>query len=245
MMQQDQGAGLSSPTPPAGPMPAAALTPEHSMPQSCIPVAILAAALLAPCPSALADLVPPNAFPAAKRLSENPRAFDRTDDFCTGKKVGDACEIPGSRLSGGGPGTCDNAIHRGHGTIDLLCRRTGRVVLDRGLPEDGFVADPEFCAGIARLGDEGKPMASHCVPPHIQPVDRFCAGKTLGDACTVDLEYAGQTERHLGTCREEVQTRRFYHQGQRTLTRKAVLCLADPLPPPNLKPLSWWQKLLQ
>ena len=50
-------------------------------------------------PGASADVLPPQAIETEHRLRENPQAFDRADQFCTGRSVGDACQMPGTALA--------------------------------------------------------------------------------------------------------------------------------------------------
>ncbi len=85
---------------------------------------------------AQADALHPEAESAVKRLQKNRKAFDRVDQFCTDMAPRDACAVAGSRLAGGGGGTCRNAINRTALTIDLSCNREGVVVID--------------CAGFAK-----------------------------------------------------------------------------------------------
>jgi hypothetical protein len=106
-------------------------------------------------PGASADVLPPQAIETEHRLRENPQAFDRADQFCTGRSVGDACQMPGTALAGGGAGVCRNGIDSSRTRIDLRCERTAKVSLERGLPAEGFVLPAYFCenpegAAIAR-----------------------------------------------------------------------------------------------
>jgi hypothetical protein len=87
---------------------------------------VLAAAFHLP---AQADLLPPQAVEAAKRLADNPCAFDRTYEYCKGKKVADACTLPGNLFAGGGEGVCKNQLTRWASTIDLNCVRDGDAVI--------------------------------------------------------------------------------------------------------------------
>jgi hypothetical protein len=208
-------------------------------------VLVLAAAFHLP---ALADLIPPQAAEAAKRLEKNPRAFDRTDEYCKGKKVADACTLPGNAFAGGGEGVCQNNTVRWPTTIDLTCVREDTVVIERKLPKGGFVNDTSLCSDAGKIDSNGIPEPSrwNCSPIVPTPRDQFCAGKEVGAACTVQLRNQDRQEEFPGVCKEEVQSYSFYYQGQRTATRKVVQCESpESLPPRTYAPASWWQKLTQ
>ncbi|ENO89516.1 hypothetical protein [Thauera linaloolentis] len=188
---------------------------------------------------AWADLLPPPAEAAIKRLERNRNAFDRSDQFCAGKFRGDACAILGSRLAGGGEGVCDNEINRATFTIDLYCKRTGLALIERSLPKDGFVAEAALCADA----EASRPW--NCAPLPETPADRFCQGKSIGQACTVAMSYDGRPEQHEGICREETQREGFYYQGRRVATRQAILCMAPEAVERRYRNASWLEKLRQ
>lgn len=192
---------------------------------------------------AWADLLPPPAEPAIKRLERNRNAFDRSDQFCAGKFRGDACAILGSRLAGGGEGVCENEINRAAFTIDLYCKRTGLAVIERGLPEGGFVAEAMLCAGADANADAPRPW--NCTPLAEIPADRFCRGKSVGQACTVAMSYDGTPEQHEGICREATQHEGFYYQGRRIATRQVILCMAPEAIERSYRDASWLEKLRQ
>ncbi len=189
---------------------------------------------------AYADLLPPGAEDAIRRFEKNRKAFDRVDQFCTDKAPGDACMVAGSRLAGGGPGTCRSEVNRASFTIDLSCRREGVLVIQRGLPEGGFVAEADLCKG----DDVSRPW--NCTPLATVPVDRFCQGKALNQACTVSLDYNGAPEQQEGICRQVTEREGFYHQGRRIATRQVVLCDAPEQPAARIyRDVPWYQKLRQ
>lgn len=192
---------------------------------------------------AAADVLPPRAAEAAERLLKNPNAFDRTDQFCAGKRRGDACAIPASPLAGGGAGSCRNELNRSSFTIDLSCERSGSYVLDRGLPEGGFVADRSLCGDPAAHVPAGAPYA--CKPLQPMPADRFCAGKPVGAACSAEISHDGVRETHQGTCRTIEEQRGFYFQGRRVATREVVRCEAEASFERVYTPVGWWEKLFQ
>ncbi|WP_255990114.1 hypothetical protein [Chitinolyticbacter albus] len=197
------------------------------------------------CGQAAADVLPPQAASAAERLRNNPKAFDRYDNFCAGKKSGDACVIPGTAFAGGGNGRCDNDINRKTYTIDLHCVREGYVTIERQLPEGGFVHDEQLCRSKAAHESEEPAPKWNCTPLTPTPSDAFCKGKSINSACTVELTYKGALQRDEGVCKEIVETERFYYQGRREATRKVIQCMPKEEFTRSFTPASWWQKLLQ
>lgn len=213
-----------------------------------VPALLLAAVMLGACLPAGADLIPPEAAPAALRLHKNPKAFDRVDNFCKRKRVGDACSIPGGAFAGGGEGMCRNDLNRTTLTIDLSCVREGQVTIDRKLPAGGFVNDSELCSDAARSA-AGDDPSSHpewnCTPTVPTAADQFCTGKAIGSACTVELTYQGRREQHQGVCSQVFETEHFYYQGRRTATRQVIRCDPATVTPRSYAPATWWQKLTQ
>ena len=207
------------------------------------PLSILLACTLAcACHFASADLISPQIQAARDRLRENPNTYDRVDNFCTGKKPGEACLITGSVFSGGGSGSCNNVINENGAIIDLTCVRTDEVSIDRKLPEDGFVNDPELCK---RGADRESGQQWNCKPMVPTPSDRFCKGKKLGGPCVVELVYQGRNEQGEGICQKIVETESFYFEGHRTATRQVIRCEPPSLSPRTYNPASWRQKLFQ
>lgn len=202
--------------------------------------------------AATADALPPEIATAAARLHDNPKAFDRIDTFCNGKRVGDACSIPGDTFAGGGEGVCSNAINRQTSTIDLSCVRTGRVSIDRKLPDGGFVHDRILCSGNGQTGNAATSDTPrwNCKPLVPTPADQFCKGKTVGAACTVKLVYESEAlgdkhEQYEGVCKHIVQTESVYFRGRHTATREVVQCEPVNETTHTYTPATWWQKLTQ
>ena len=136
---------------------------------------VLWVVLAAVVPGASADVLPLQAIETEQRLRENPQAFDRADQFCSGRRVGDACQMPASALAGGGAGICRNGIDSSRTRIDLHCERTAKVSLARGLPSEGFVLPAYFCetpegAAIARS------RGFSCTPAAQPPPRPFLSG---------------------------------------------------------------------
>lgn len=196
--------------------------------------------------SALADVLPLEAMHAEQRFREHPRAYDRADQWCAGKRLGAACALPGSAFAGGGAGTCERRIaHPGY-TIDLVCHRDEEPHVDHALPDGPWQGDAQLCAhpDNSEYQQALRNENAICTPP--APVsDRFCRDKAVGDACTVELTLAGARRQEQGVCGATVATQRYYFQGHREVTRPIVLCTpATPLPAPQYTPVGFWRKLL-
>jgi hypothetical protein len=190
--------------------------------------------------SAHADVIPPQEYDARQRLRESPDIFDRTDNYCQGKKPRMACVIAGSTFAGGGEGTCVNQVADG-GVIDLSCVRNENIEIDRKLPVDGFVADESVCAAYHGEMDGQK---YNCTPLNPTPADQFCKGRPVGGACTVVLTYKGKQEKHAGVCRKITQSESYYHWGHRTMTREVIQCEPPAIPERTYTPVDWKQKLI-
>ena len=199
--------------------------------------------------SALADVLPPQAIDAVTRLKDNPNAYDRVDDFCNGKKKGDACTLPGNLFEGGGEGRCINELNRSTFTLDMSCQRPGSVVIERGLPDEGFLHDDDLCRQQAKeqATENGAPTTArwNCKPLDPMPTDRFCRGKAVGSACTVELRYQGQRSQADGTCQQFTEKQGFYYQGRRIMTREVIRCEPPRTVTRTFTPATWWQKLTQ
>ena len=196
-------------------------------------------------PGASADVLPPQAIETEHRLRENPQAFDRADQFCTGRSVGDACQMPGTALAGGGAGVCRNGIDVSRTRIDLRCERTAKVSLERGLPAEGFVLPAYFCEnpeGAAIVRSRGFSSTPAAQPPH----DRFCQGRGIGAACTALLTVDGTPVRDAGVCARITESApRFYFRGWQIARREVVNCVSPEPIERRYKDVSWWQKVRQ
>jgi hypothetical protein len=196
-------------------------------------------------PGASADVLPPQAIETEHRLRENPQAFDRADQFCTGRSVGDACQMPGTALAGGGAGVCRNGIDVSRTRIDLRCERAAKVSLERGLPAEGFVLPAYFCEnpeGAAIVRSRGFSCTPAAQPPH----DRFCQGRGIGAACTALLTVDGTPVRDAGVCARITESApRFYFRGWQIARREVVNCVSPEPIERRYKDVSWWQKVWQ
>jgi len=191
--------------------------------RSALLAAVIAVASVVP--GAFADVLPLHAIETEQRLRENPQAFDRADQFCTGRSVGDACQMPGTALAGGGAGVCRNGIDVSRTRIDLRCERTAKVSLERGLPAEGFVLPAYFCEN---------------------PDDRFCQGRGIGAACTALLTVDGTPVRDAGVCTRITESApRFYFRGWHIAQREVVNCVSPEPIERRYKDVSWWQKVRQ
>lgn len=202
---------------------------------------LLFAALICRCLPAAADVISPEVAAAENRLRDNPKTYDRVDNFCSDKKPGAPCTIWGTVFSGGGAGTCVNAVNPSGSTIDLTCVRNDAVQIDRKLPDGGFVDEPYLC----ELGEDKETGQKwNCTPTIPTPSDQFCQGKSTGSRCTVELTYQGKKEWQAGICSEAVETQRFYYQGHRTATRQVIRCDPPVVASHTYTPVSWRKKLL-
>lgn len=193
-------------------------------------------------PRAQADLLPPGAQQAQQRLRDNPKAFDRADTFCAGRKVGAVCTIPGDVLAGGGAGICRNALDATGTQIDLSCERSAKVVIDRQLPAGGFAVAPELCAS-----EEGASVVrglGYACKPAAEPLrDRFCAGRAAGAACSVTLTVDGKPAQATGVCTPLTErSASFYFRGRHTATRSVLRCESAKPVERRYTPATWWQK---
>lgn len=194
--------------------------------------------------AAFADLIPPHAHDAAKRLYANSKAFDIVDSFCTGKLVGDECAVKGDVFSGGGSGVCNNSLNQKIGKIELTCVRSARVTINRGLPDRGFVHDADLCEEYEKNQSDGR-FLNDCTPLMTKPVDRFCTGRDIDSPCTAILSVDGQTESHTGQCKEVVEVKRYYNKGYRVAKRTVIQCEPPSYTEHTYSPASWWQRLTQ
>lgn len=206
-------------------------------------VSLAPAALLAP--AARADVIPPGVMQAEQRLRDNPKAFDRADQFCAKRAIGAACSIPGDALAGGGTGVCRNGLDATRTRIDLRCERGAKVVIERGLPAGGFTLPARFCE-VPEGAEIARSLGYGCKPPAQPPQDRFCAGRAVGAACTAELTVDGKPVRNAGVCaRVSESAPRFYFRGWQVAQREVVQCNAAKPVAHDMKPLSWWQKVRQ
>jgi len=178
------------------------------------------------------------------RLADNPKAFDRVDQFCSDKKIGDACVISGEVFAGGGEGICLNKIVRINeymmrsGTIDLLCVRKHEPVFERQLP-----CHADGVTWVQRRPDQNLP-ADVCEELLPVPTDQFCIGKKIDSACMATFTYQGKLfEQLAGVCKESYQI--VGKLRDRTVRRQEVRCESSTPTELNMIELSWWEKLFQ
>jgi hypothetical protein len=194
-------------------------------------------------PAARADIIPPGVREAEQRLRDDPKTFDRVDQFCAKRRVGAACAIPGDALAGGGVGVCRNGLDATRTQIDLRCERSASVVIERGLPEGGFTLPAYFCE-VPEGAEVARQRGYGCKPPAAPPHDRFCTARAVGAACEADLTVDGKLVRNAGVCARVTETApRFYFRGWQVAKRDVVQCVsADPVVR-DFKPATWWQKV--
>lgn len=191
---------------------------------------------------AVADVLLPEVGLLQQRARENPKAFDRGDQFCVSKSVGSPCEIPGNPLEGGGKGVCVQKINKVDQTLDAICE-VPEPQIDRGIPEGRYQVDARLCNN-GNMGAALQSEQAGCEP--VPPVsDRFCNGKQQGDPCKVDLIQQGQRGSYPGRCTLATEEKRFYMYGKQTKRRPVLSCQAEkPLVRHLTKPASGWLQRL-
>ena len=194
-------------------------------------------------PTARADIIPPAVQKAEQRLRDDPKTFDRVDLFCAKRSIGAVCTIPGDALAGGGAGICRNGLDATRTQIDLRCERSAAVVIDRGLPQGGFVVPAHVCA-VPEGAEVARRQGYDCKPA-AQPLhDRFCAGRDEGAACEAALTVDGKPVRNAGVCARVTESApRFYFRGWQVAKRESVQCVSAKPAVHDMKPASWWQKM--
>lgn len=196
----------------------------------------LGALLMTLAPPARADVISPEASEAQSRFRDSPGAYDRTDQYCRGHGIDEACRIPGTPLQGGGRGTCRREIDDGDQQINLVCTLEPLPQIRRELPEGAWRADQELCTA-------GTDASYVCEEPEVV-ADRFCRGRAEGQACSAEVAVGAQRGEHAGVCRLGREYRSPYFRGRRSVSRPVLTCeAATPLPAREWFPLSWWQKL--
>ena len=197
--------------------------------------------------SACADLISPRLADARSRLHANPDTYDQVDQYCSGLKRDAACSLPGNAFEGGGPGVCKTDINN-NAAIEMVCVQKAQVVLDRQIPDGGYVADDRLCepyrAALASSALLPK-LPWNCAPPAKALTDQFCRSAAAGEACTASVSVDGSPERHPGVCTSVLQTENFYHQGRRQATRIVLMCMPASKVAREFSQANWLQKLKQ
>ncbi len=175
--------------------------------------------------SAVADLIPPHLAALESRMRENPHIFDRYDQFCADKNVGDACVLSATPLAGGGAGRCRRTVNSSTSTIDLACERIQTPRIARDLPSSGFVADSRLCE-MPQTADMLAQSPYPCQSQSATYVDRFCRDKKLGSACIVELFVDDKKTINEGVCQTIKETEPYYLWGYRIATRDTIQCVA-------------------
>ncbi len=209
------------------------------------PVLFLASLLVAG--SACADLISPRLADAQSRLHANPDTYDQVDQFCSGMKRDATCSLPGNAFEGGGPGVCKTNINN-NAVIEMVCVQKAAVVLDRQIPDGGYMADERLCEPYRAALASGGPLPKlgwNCAPPPKALTDQFCRSAAIGGACTAEVVVDGRKEWHSGICNPVQQTENFYHQGRRQATRSVLMCQPASRVVRQFSPANWLQKLKQ
>ena len=181
------------------------------------------------------DLSPLEAKTQA-RYQASDLAFDRSDRHCEGRLPEARCRVPGTPLAGGGEGLCVREIDADREHINLRCKVIPGPDIRRDIPDGPFVAPSLVCT-------EREQWLCETPPP---TPDRFCAGKAPGAACTAEYTLHGEKRSEAGVCTPGEATEQAYLMGAWTLRRPLLTCeAAAPVPPPEWRPLTWWQRLWQ
>ncbi|MFZ2890964.1 hypothetical protein [Sulfuricurvum sp.] len=192
------------------------------------------------------DVLSYNTMVAQERLQSNPTIFDRSDQFCLGKKPQESCVITATHFSGGGEGVCINGQSADKSEkIDLICQRSENIYIERGLPKGGFVADSRVCSKGKNISKHPQERNKNCKPILPPPPDRFCRAKKSGDSCTVEFTYHDKNEKETGVCREMFEEEHYYLYGHRSDTRIVLRCEPIKSVERIFTPISVIQKLTQ
>lgn len=190
-----------------------------------------------------ADILPRGAMEARERFARHKQVFDRTDQYCHGKAIGTACEIPGTAFEGGGKGSCQRDLPDRASEIDLRCALKFPAEIDRQVPDGPFRKDLRRCDGSPE--NPGEDEGFTCADP--APVaDRFCAGQKENDPCSARFLVAGKEQSESGRCGMRTEEHRYYQYGYRTATRRVLQCLpVHPAPEPVFTRVPLTRKLAQ
>ena len=208
---------------------------------SCSVAALLALAIL----PAWSDVIPPTVAQARERLRANPNTYDMVDQFCGGKKRGDACTLAGTAFDGGGPGVCGPIVSD---KIYLTCVRQSSVSIDRQLPDGGYTSSDPACQDYLKRAAEGRAPAAQPADcdPAPQPVsDRFCKGIAVGSACMAEMRVDGRLETHPGVCKTSEQSKYGRYGGRPQTLRTVLTCEPANRIGHAYSPANWLDKLKQ
>lgn len=207
----------------------------------CVAATLLAVAAL----PAWSDVIPPTVAQARERLRANPNTYDMVDQFCGGKKRGDACTLAGNAFDGGGPGVCDPFVSD---KIYLTCVRQSSVSIDRQLPDGGYTSSDPACQDYLRSAAEGRAPAAQPADcdPSPQPVsDRFCRGLVASSACMAEMRVDGRLETHPGVCKTSQQSKYGRYGGRPQTLRTVLTCEPANRIGHAYSPANWLDKLKQ
>jgi hypothetical protein len=146
----------------------------------------------------------------------------------------------------------DRGVPEGEWQVDpYRCAHPDGVLIETPLPRPASAqssVEPSPSSPPSGYKRTPIPVLAHpdwiCTTPKLA-VDRFCTGKAEGQSCTAMVAVGMQDPQPFeGVCKKEVETRQYYYQGHRVVTRPVLLCRpAHPVPAPKLLPLSPWRKL--
>jgi hypothetical protein len=181
------------------------------------------------CLPAFADLAPMRESSYSDNNAEDSKTGPilRADELCMDKKQGDSCLIPGSHWEGGGKGSC------ARNGASLSCFPSNIVWMDRQVPCNRKVS------GNRDL---------RCEPTAEIPADRFCTGKAVGNACTLEMGYGNTIEKIEGVCKADQDVVGMAHPNDPIL-RNIIICALPQGEPknyvPEFKQVPLWKRVLR
>ncbi len=154
-------------------------------------------------------------------MQDDPKTYDRADQFCARKSVGSPCSVPGNPFEGGGTGTCQTRLNDKQQTIDSLCTFGERREVRRNMPDRDYRGAEVIC-DKARRDPNAQDVVEFlvqnkitCGPTPTIP-DQFCDGKAVGEACVAEMLVNGSISTYPGRCGEKDERVEFYSYGYRT-----------------------------
>lgn len=172
----------------------------------------------------LADLLPNNWKELERRAKDGD--YEVSDQFCAGKAIGTRCEVPGTPLDGGGPGTC-TLTRPNRSLLAATCKLDDAAKIDRQI-HGGWRLTQSWCERSSP--EETTKIGYPCgdVPP---VADQFCRGKAEGDPCLAEVWQKSGWSSHPGRCAKKNQIGSHYplHPGESggSISRQITFCQGE------------------